>query len=89
MVKSHKPSRHVDSEDAEQDVEISRPRRRRKMTLAQLEQRVKKHRVSSTSGKVTSMLRGVGVALTKLNSGTTQSARKMPSERDINKSLWG
>jgi hypothetical protein len=91
MLKSHKPKRvTVGGED---DIEESAPRRHRKMTLAQLEQRVKRRKSATGKGGIMSRLNNImkntGPALQRMNRGMNKSTRSMPSEKDVNKMLWG
>lgn len=85
-LKSYKPpgaGRATSNEDEE-------PRKRyRKMTVAQLEQRLRRRRQHTAGGKVTNVLKGLSRGITTLNQNMAQQAKKMPNDSEVNKQIWG
>lgn len=62
--------------------------RRRHTSLSDLERRVQyKRRGRKRSGG--SVLKGIGKAIQSLNKSTAEQARRMPSDKDVNKWMWG
>lgn len=60
-----------------------RPPKRRKTTLAQLERRVKRRRVTNGANTIGGIMQRFGVFVKNMN-----SRYKLPSDREVNEWLW-
>ncbi len=87
MIKSHKVRRAAPVEDESESV--TPQRRRRKMSLAQLEQRVQRRRASGGIKGVLGVLKNFSTGLQRMNQTLNKQSRRMPAERDINRQIWG
>lgn len=90
-IKSHKPK--AKRQPVEEEDDVMPRRQRRKMTLAQLEQRVQRRKAKaggkSVLGTINNVISHLGKAAQYANRDMSKQASKMPSQRDINKMLWG
>lgn len=63
-------------------------------TLAEMKQEIKRRKRAQRKkvdwvGGAMKVVRGMGKATKYLDKSLTDQARKMPSEKDLNKELWG
>ncbi len=87
-LKSHRPRKQRQMDDI--DEQPQQPvRRRRKLTLEQLEKRVARRRVSNGVGGVVGMLQRINQGMGRLNQEMAKQSKKMPSDREINRQIWG
>ncbi len=88
-LKSHRPRKRKQEVDDIDEQPQQPVRRRRKMTLSQLEKRVARRRVSNGVGGAVGFLQRLNQGMQRLNQEMAKQSKKMPSDRDINRQIWG
>jgi hypothetical protein len=90
MIKSHKPGRRAAVGGALDEGEAPE-RHYRKLTLAQLERRVKKRKAGKTGvlGVLSNIVKNAGPAMQRMNQGMANSTKNMPNSKQITDYLWG